>query len=88
VLRVLGNLLDQSGFEHDSSDEVLSELRLLVGEPKTDVAFASRRVLNGERPHGSLNDVPMYDVDSLVRRAPALQRTREAQAAARSEPPA
>jgi hypothetical protein len=38
--------------------------------------------LNGERTHGVATDVPMYQVDALVRRAPALQRTREAQQAA------
>jgi hypothetical protein len=45
-------------------------------------------MLNGQRPNGAAADVPMYQVDAVVRRAPALQRTREAQQAAaqRAEP--
>jgi hypothetical protein len=31
---------------------------------------------------GTLIDVPMYQIDALVRRAPSLQKTREGRAAA------
>jgi NADH-quinone oxidoreductase subunit G len=79
VLRVLANLAGLSGFEYTSSDQVRDELHALVGE-KTDASFHSQRTLNGEKaPQGSLSDVPMYSIDALVRRAPALQRTRDAQ---------
>ncbi len=79
VLRVLANLLGLEGFEHTSSEDVLQELRGKV-DAKPNTRFASRRVLNGQAAKGEPPlDVPMYDVDSLVRRAPALQRTREAQ---------
>jgi NADH-quinone oxidoreductase subunit G len=87
VLRVLGNLLELAGFDYVTSEEVRDELKGRVGEAKPDTAFVARRTLNGERPGGAAIDVPMYQIDALVRRAPALQRTREAQAAAqRSEP--
>jgi NADH-quinone oxidoreductase subunit G len=82
VLRVLGNLLDLAGFEYNSSEEVRDELKARVGDVKPDGAFVAKRTLNGERPAGSAVDVPMYQVDAVVRRAPALQRTREAQQAA------
>jgi NADH-quinone oxidoreductase subunit G len=79
VLRVLGNLFQVSGFEYESSEAVRDELQGRLGEVRPDNAFAARRVLNGERPAGAAVDVPMYQVDAIVRRAPALQRTREAQ---------
>jgi NADH-quinone oxidoreductase subunit G len=79
VLRVLANLAGLPGFEYTSSDQVRDELRALVGGDP-DVSFRSQRMLNGEKaPQGSLSDVPMYAIDALVRRAPALQRTRDAQ---------
>lgn len=85
VLRVLANLAGLTGFEYTASDQVRDELRALVGEAMPDGVFVSQRTLNGARPQGSVTDVPMYAIDALVRRAPALQRTREAQMA-RSEP--
>jgi NADH-quinone oxidoreductase subunit G len=87
VLRVLGNLLELGGFDYASSEDVRNELKARVGEVRPDNAFVARRTLNGERPSGAAADVPMYQVDAVVRRAPALQRTREAQQAAqRTEP--
>jgi len=85
VLRVLGNLLGLAGFDYNSSDQVRDELKGIVGDKRFDGKLASHRKLNGDKAQGSAVDVPMYDVDSLVRRAPSLQRTREAQAAARGE---
>jgi NADH-quinone oxidoreductase subunit G len=78
VLRVLGNLFDLPGFEYVSSEAVRDALRNRLGEVQPDNSFTARRVLNGERPAGTTADVPMYQVDALVRRAPALQHTREA----------
>jgi len=81
VLRVLGNLFDLSGFEYVSSEAVRDELQGRLGDVRSDNTFAARRVLNGERPAGAAADVSMYQVDALVRRAPALQHTRDAQQA-------
>jgi hypothetical protein len=66
---------------------VRDELRAAVGAVDAQVAFASARALNGERPRGRLSEVSMYEVDALVRRAPALQRMRQLQNT-RSEIPA
>ncbi len=85
VLRVLGNLLALADFDYVTSEEVRDELKGRVGEARADNAFVARRTLNGERPGGVSMEVPMYQVDALVRRAPALQRTREAQQAAASQ---
>jgi NADH-quinone oxidoreductase subunit G len=79
---VLGNLLELGGFDYITSEDVRNELQSRVGESQPDTAFVAKRTLNGERPHGVAADVPMYQIDAVVRRAPALQRTREAQQAA------
>ncbi|HEY7377752.1 MAG TPA: NADH-quinone oxidoreductase subunit NuoG [Steroidobacteraceae bacterium] len=82
VLRVLGNLLNLPGFDYDTSEAVRDEVRTLSRDARADSAFAASRKLNGTRPAGGAIDVPMYGIDPIVRRAPALQRTREAQQAA------
>ncbi|MFO0450311.1 MAG: molybdopterin-dependent oxidoreductase, partial [Pseudomonadota bacterium] len=82
VLRVLGNLLNLPGFEYDSSEQVLNELRARLGDGAgalADTAFrGSRAVDANDGRRGPLVDVPLYQVDPLVRRAPALQQTRDA----------
>ncbi len=85
VLRVLGTLLNLKGFDQDDSSEVLAEVRSLVGERSPDNSIAIK--LNGEQrtPKGVLmriGDVPIYALDPLVRRAPALQQTADAVSAA------
>jgi NADH-quinone oxidoreductase subunit G len=87
VLRVLGNLLALAGFEYESSEAVRDELQGKLGPGKLgdaapDNRIAPRRVLDAERPQGPWVDIPIYQVDALVRRAPALQNTRDGQ-----EPP-
>ncbi len=77
VLRVLGNLLDQSGFDHNSSEDVRFEA--LGGKPEfvtgldnaiDGVAMKLAPVASGiER----VADVPIHFADPLVRRSPALQ---------------
>ena len=84
VLRVLGNLLDLAGFDYTSSEGVGDELKQAIGEVTPDNSYTARRTLNGARPAGAPVDVPMYSIDAIVRRAPALQRTREALQAASS----
>lgn len=82
VLRVMGNLLNQAGFEYLDSNAVLTELKSRVDDssPSNPVApprAPLRSELNGEElyRHG---DVPIYAVDPLVRRAQALQKTADA----------
>ncbi len=84
VLRVLGNLLGLPGFEYQSSEDVREELRALCGGSATQdyrgahavtpAGAASAAASAGE---ARVIDVPMYQTDALVRRAPSLQKTRE-----------
>jgi NADH-quinone oxidoreductase subunit G len=83
VLRVLGNLLGLPGFEYDSSEEIKREA---LG----DGADVASRLGNGLAPGNStartgapagierIAEVPPYAADAIVRRARALQQTRDA----------
>jgi NADH-quinone oxidoreductase subunit G len=82
VLRVLGNLLALDGFEYDSSEQVRDELRQLVAESPAGVRLPSRNI--GPAGEATLAGVPIYGVDAIVRRAPSLQKTAQAQWAAAS----
>ncbi len=88
VLRVLGTLLGVDGFAYDSAEQVRSEALGGVGL-SGDGAFVTRQLNNEcasisvklEGPPAGLQrvaEVPIYFADALVRRAPALQRTRDA----------
>ena len=77
ILRVLGNLLGLEGFDYESSASVLAELRGLADGAAYDGKFPARRDFKAER-RGSTTNVPIYGGDALVRRSPALQRTRAA----------
>ncbi len=89
VLRVLGTLLGLAGFEYQSSEDVREELRALCADVTahayqgthavTPAGAASAAVASGEV---RVVDLPMYQIDALVRRAPSLQKTREGRAAA------
>jgi NADH-quinone oxidoreductase subunit G len=83
VLRVLGNLLGLDGFGQDSSEDVRAEA--LGGKPEfierlnnsaqgATVALGAAALSGFER----IADVPIYFADALARRAPALQKTRDA----------
>jgi NADH-quinone oxidoreductase subunit G len=80
VLRVLGNLLGLAGFDADSSaavrDAVLPADIVARLDNRVDAAMVAPVVHAGgvER----VADVPLYFSDPLVRRAAALQRTRDA----------
>jgi len=81
VLRVLGNLLDASGFDYVSSEDVRDEIAGALGEivPDNKIQSSARHALpNGADAPDSEIDVPLYSVDGLVRRATALQMTPEA----------
>jgi NADH-quinone oxidoreductase subunit G len=84
VLRVLGNLLDLAGFEHASSEDVRAELEHLVAGAGAGTGIApaatGTRVVSANGRGGAVLDLPMYAVDALVRRAPALQATRDGRA--------
>ena len=84
VLRVLGNLLDADGFDYESSEEVCDELRSALGTIAMDSAYDGKRKLPVPEASGVVEcdlDVPMYQVDGVVRRASSLQLTPEARRA-------
>ncbi|MBK1679335.1 NADH-quinone oxidoreductase subunit NuoG [Rhodocyclus tenuis] len=90
VLRVLGNLLELEGFNQDSSEEVRDAV--LPPASLKDGQFASgldnciklpidaAALVPAKGILERVADVPIYFSDPLVRRAPALQKTNDAQA--------
>ncbi len=83
VLRVLGNLLGVSGFDYETTEQVREEcLRgkdvaaLLSNRIDLDAVSASAAAPGGLQ---RIAEVPIYFADPVVRRAPSLQRTRDAQ---------
>jgi NADH-quinone oxidoreductase subunit G len=82
VLRVLGNLLKLDGFDQDNSEAVREEA---LGVEKGALLDRLSNALSGVTVDVTvgnglerLADVPAYFADPLVRRAPSLQRTRDA----------
>jgi len=80
VLRVLGTLLGKPGFAFDTIEEV----RKACLGGRDIAALLANRIEGAAAPApatGGLQriaDVPIYFADPLVRRAPALQKTRDA----------
>jgi NADH-quinone oxidoreductase subunit G len=80
VLRVLGNLLAVTGFDQESAEQVRAQAL-----PEDVAARLSNAVSGGlalPAPSAGLQrvaDVPLYAGDVIVRRAPSLQATRDAQ---------
>jgi NADH-quinone oxidoreductase subunit G len=87
VLRVLGNLFNLAGFEQNSADEVRAEA-LPQGEAgiaaKLDNGIAGVAIQLQPAAAGveRLGELPIYQLDPIVRRAPALQQTQDAHDAA------
>ncbi|WJW76476.1 NADH-quinone oxidoreductase subunit NuoG [Thiohalobacter sp. IOR34] len=77
VLRVLGNLLDVSGFSYMSSQEVRDELRGRLGDLAPALPAMPARLAETQAGEGEglerIGEPAIYAVDALVRRAPALQ---------------
>ena len=86
ILRVLGNLLDLADFDYQSSEQVRAELRAAVDAagPRN---YASEFIPGPAGAVEPLHDVPMYQIDPLLRRAHDLQLTRIGQAPAAEYPP-
>ncbi len=83
LLRVMGNLLDLTGFEYMAADEVLAEVQKACADV-VPASMADWRAPNVSKADGlvRLTDVPIYRVDPLVRRSAPLQATAHAGAAA------
>lgn len=76
ILRVLGNLLELPGFDYQSASEVLEELKSQMVKKTADTCFEWFCPSHLPKPSKALTRVgtwPIYRVDGLVRRAPALQ---------------
>ena len=94
VLRVLGSARRCRASTYDSIDDVRAELALAAPtshrgcrtRPRVRESHArrSRRTGGFER----IADVPIYFADALVRRAPSLQKTRDAAAPVACDEPA
>jgi NADH-quinone oxidoreductase subunit G len=87
VLRVLGNLLEQSGFDYETSEQVRDELLAGLGGKPEFVAGLDNAVKAGSVDLSAnaqglqrIADVPIHFADPLVRRAPSLQATADAAA--------
>jgi NADH-quinone oxidoreductase subunit G len=82
VLRVLGNLLEQKGFDYETSEQVREEV--LNGKPEfvaglDNSAKAGVLALSGNAEGlQRVADVPIHFADPLVRRSPSLQATKDA----------
>jgi NADH-quinone oxidoreductase subunit G len=81
VLRVLGNLLGLSGFEHDSAEDAQREA--LHGKSEIFNKNNDLKVTVGALPNAAagllrIAETPIYAADALSRRAPSLQQTRDA----------
>jgi NADH-quinone oxidoreductase subunit G len=85
ILRVLGNLLNLSGFTYDSSDQVRDELKARVGAADAAATFAPGASNGAQWPSadaGSVIDLGMYQIDPVLRRAGSLHRTADGRAGA------
>ena len=84
VLRVIGNMLEVAGFDYLSTEEILADLSANIGETEPNNAYAGSSAVsvpNGADDPAKTIDIPIYEVDAVVRRAAALQLTPEAQRA-------
>jgi len=79
VLRVLGNLLDLEKFDYLSSEQIRAELAALCGAETAYAApaYSGTHTVAAGGETGKVLDLPMYQIDALVRRAPSLQKTLE-----------
>jgi NADH-quinone oxidoreductase subunit G len=81
ILRVLGNLTDQPGFDYIESQQIHDEIRQLCESSTLDNTPVELEELEQQLRADSLlrgGDTPLYACDPLVRRATALQQTQDA----------
>ena len=77
ILRVLGNHLELPDCEYRSAADIRRELSETLGDCSADTAYESDFVPACEPADcdEAALDIPIYSVDGLVRRGPALQQT-------------
>ena len=87
VLRVLANLLDVPGFDYDSSQEVLRQIRGAESAqmPADSLGNATQAGIDLSAAGKAPAVASIYQLDSLVRRSTSLQLTADARHAAQPE---
>lgn len=85
VLRVMGNLLDLPGFEYNAVTDIRGEMEGLFSDIPLDGTTPWTLDTITRFPPGliRISDMPIYNVDPLVRRSAPLQATNDAKAARR-----
>ncbi len=86
ILRVLGNLTGQEGFEYQNSDEVRDEALQNIGDitPQNEMHWRAPGSLTTDKDIAAngafekISQVPMNAIDAMTRRAKALQKTADA----------
>ncbi len=82
ILRVLGNLFNVDGFDYVSSQDVKEELKQQCQDIQLNNSVECTQSVSIKSLNGNLQrigDVPLYAIDVLVRRATALQKTKDAE---------
>ncbi|MGA0032726.1 MAG: NADH-quinone oxidoreductase subunit NuoG [Burkholderiales bacterium] len=82
VLRVLGNLLGLAGFEHDGADDAQREAlhgKAEIFNKNNNLKYSLTSLTAAATGLSRIAEVPIYAADALARRAPSLQKTRDAQ---------
>jgi NADH-quinone oxidoreductase subunit G len=82
VLRVLGNLLDLPGFEHDGADDVQREVlhgKTEIINKNNKLKYTLETLPAAADGVARIAEVPIHAADALARRARSLQLTRDAQ---------
>jgi NADH-quinone oxidoreductase subunit G len=80
LLRALATELALPGFEYQTSEEARDELRRACGDSAPRRLETAHRVERLATDAASVTDLPMYQIDAIVRRATSLQRTAEGRA--------
>jgi NADH-quinone oxidoreductase subunit G len=81
ILRVLGNLMNQEGFDYTDPSEISDEIKALCDDVTLGNMIARGMELEPTLSADGLQrggDTPLYATDPLVRRATALQQTKDA----------
>jgi NADH-quinone oxidoreductase subunit G len=82
VLRVLGNMLSLPGFDFESSQEVLAKAIKIEADmvPAAQLSNATKATIRLDVAAAEPVNAAIYQLDSIVRRAPSLQLTMDAKA--------
>lgn len=84
VLRVLGNMLGLPGFDFEASTDVLAKVLPGSEVPGGKLSNATAAQADLAETEGDPESAAIYELDGIVRRAPALQLTADGRHAARA----